>query len=366
MTGEIILRAIRRVVPAVMAALVVGLSLPAGATPVRADTTAQLQAERAQLLQQLAAISSQQGSATGALNNAEDSFNAATAALNSERAQLAMLNSELATLQGQITADQAQEAAARSALSTLTRATYESVSGDTVMTAVLNAKDFTAAMDSLSGASTITAQIQGLETTLGHDQADLLTKQGQLQSDFAQASALEGQLSSQSNQLLTIVYQRDQVLEQFSGPAEQLAAQIAEIDNELGGAAAVPSSTSCSDSFAYGDCTWYVATRRCIPWGGNANAWYYNAARMGYQEGSVPEVGAVAIWDQGQGGANAWYGHVAYVEVVGPDLGVGSISVVPAGDFEISEMNWGGWDQVDYRLLPDNASYFQGFIYGPG
>jgi surface antigen len=349
-----------------MAALVVGLSLPAGATPVRADTTAQLQAERAQLLQQLAAISSQQGSATGALNNAEDSFNAATAALNSERAQLAMLNSELATLQGQITADQAQEAAARSALSTLTRATYESVSGDTVMTAVLNAKDFTAAMDSLSGASTITAQIQGLETTLGHDQADLLTKQGQLQSDFAQASALEGQLSSQSNQLLTIVYQRDQVLEQFSGPAEQLAAQIAEIDNELGGAAAVPSSTSCSDSFAYGDCTWYVATRRCIPWGGNANAWYYNAARMGYQEGSVPEVGAVAIWDQGQGGANAWYGHVAYVEVVGPDLGVGSISVVPAGDFEISEMNWGGWDQVDYRLLPDNASYFQGFIYGPG
>jgi surface antigen len=349
-----------------MAALVVGLSLPAGATPVRADTTAQLQAERAQLLQQLAAISSQQGSATGALNNAEDSFNAATAALNSERAQLAMLNSELATLQGQITADQAQEAAARSALSTLTRATYESVSGDTVMTAVLNAKDFTAAMDSLSGASTITAQIQGLETTLGHDQADLLTKQGQLQSDFAQASALEGQLSSQSNQLLTIVYQRDQVLEQFSGPAEQLAAQIAEIDNELGGAAAVPSSTSCSDSFAYGDCTWYVATRRCIPWGGNANAWYYNAARMGYQEGSVPEVGAVAIWDQGEGGANAWYGHVAYVEVVGPDLGVGSISVVPAGDFEISEMNWGGWDQVDYRLLPDNASYFQGFIYGPG
>ena len=335
MTGEIILRAIRRVVPAVMAALVVGLSLPAGATPVRADTTAQLQAERAQLLQQLAAISSQQGSATGALNNAEDSFNAATAALNSERAQLAMLNSELATLQGQITADQAQEAAARSALSTLTRATYESVSGDTVMTAVLNAKDFTAAMDSLSGASTITAQIQGLETTLGHDQADLLTKQGQLQSDFAQASALEGQLSSQSNQLLTIVYQRDQVLEQFSGPAEQLAAQIAEIDNELGGAAAVPSSTSCSDSFAYGDCTWYVATRRCIPWGGNANAWYYNAARMGYQEGSVPEVGAVAIWDQGEGGANAWYGHVAYVEVVGPDLGVCSISVVPAGDFEI-------------------------------
>ena len=348
-----------------MAVLVVGLGLPTGATPVRADTTAQLQAERATLLQELAAISSQQSAATGALNNAEDSFNQATAALNSERAQLATLNSELATLNGEIQADQAQEAAARNALSTLTRATYENVSGNTVMTAVLNAKDFTAAMDSLSGASTVTAQIQGLETTLGHDQADLLTKQGQLQNDFAQASALEGQLSTQSNQLLTIVYQRDQILEQFSGPSEQLAEQIDEIDNELGGTAAVPNSTSCSDSFAYGDCTWYVATQRCIPWGGNANAWYYNASKMGYAVGSRPEVGAVAIWNQGQGGANAWYGHVAYVEVVGPDLGVGSVAVVPAGDFEISEMNWGAWDQVDYRVLPDTASYLQGFIYGP-
>jgi len=129
MTGEIILRAIRRVVPAVMAALVVGLSLPAGATPVRADTHRPAPGRAratppAARRHQLSA-----GLRHRALNNAEDSFNAATAALNSERAQLAMLNSELATLQGQITADQAQEAAARSALSTLTRATYESVSG---------------------------------------------------------------------------------------------------------------------------------------------------------------------------------------------------------------------------------------------
>jgi surface antigen len=348
-----------------MAMMVVGLGLATGATPVRADTTAQLEVERAQLLQQLQAVSAQQSSATGALNNAENSFNQATAALNANQAQLATLNSELATLNGEITADEAQEASARNALATLTRATYESVSGNTVMTAVLNAKDFTAAMDSLSGASSITAQIQGLETTLSHDQADLVAKQNQLQNDFAQATALEAQLSTQSNQLLTIVYERDQILQQFSGPAAQLAEQIDVIDNELGGTAAVPNTTSCSNSFAYGDCTWYVATRRCIPWGGNANAWYYNASRMGYGVGAVPEVGAVAVWDQGQGGANSWYAHVAYVEVVGPDLGVGSIGVVPAGSFEISEMNWGGWDHVDYRLLPDNANYFQGFIYGP-
>jgi surface antigen len=132
---------------------------------------------------------------------------------------------------------------------------------------------------------------------------------------------------------------------------------------QLGGST-IPGG-ACSDDFAYGDCTWYVATRRCIPWGGNANAWYYNASRLGYEEGSVPEVGAVAVWYQGQGGANAYYGHVAYVEAVGPNVGVGSVAVVPAGDFEISEMNWDAWDTVDYRVLPDDASYFQGFIYGP-
>ena len=38
---------------------------------------------------------------------------------------------------------------------------------------------------------------------------------------------------------------------------------------------------------------------------------------------------------------------------------------IPAGDFEISEMNWDAWDSVDYRVLPDDANYFQGFIYGP-
>ena len=115
---------------------------------------------------------------------------------------------------------------------------------------------------------------------------------------------------------------------------------------QLGGST-IPGG-SCSDEFAYGDCTWYVATRRCIPWGGNANAWYYNASRLGYEEGSVPEVGAVAVWNQGQGGANAYYGHVAYVEAVGPDVGVGSVAVVPAGDFEISEMNW---DALGHRRL---------------
>ena len=358
------MRVTRRVIPAFLAVAVVVLGLPIGPRQVRADTTAQLEAERAALLQRLAAISSQESAATNALTTAEASFDQATTALNASRDQLAALNTELSTLNGDINTDKAQESAARSALSTLARATYESVSGNTVMTAVLNAKDFSAAMDSISGASSVTTQIRGLQTTLSHDQADLLSKQSAAQADFAQASSLESELSAQSNQLLAIVYERNQIVAQLNGPARTLAAEIDEIDMQLGGST-IPGG-SCSDDFAYGDCTWYVATRRCIPWGGNANAWYYNASRLGYEEGSVPEVGAVAVWYQGQGGANAYYGHVAYVEAVGPNVGVGSVSVVPAGDFEISEMNWDAWDSVDYRVLPDDATYFQGFIYGPG
>jgi hypothetical protein len=44
---------------------------------------------------------------------------------------------------------------------------------------------------------------------------------------------------------------------------------------------------------------------------------------------------------------------------------VGPTGSIPAGWFEISEMNWGGgFDRVDYRVVQDDPSVFQGFIYG--
>ena len=354
------MRFARKLIPALLVVLAGVVSLPTSVSPVRADNTPQLQAQRAQLLQQLAAITPQRNGASSALSGAESAYNQAASALNTAHAQLDALNAKLASLAGEITADQDQESSARQALATFTRATYESVSGDTMMAAVLNAKDFSGAMDSLSGAASISTQIQGLENTLDRDQADLAGKQRQLQTDFAQASALENQLSDQTNQLLTVVYQRNQLLSQLSGPARQIAAQIAQIDSELAAPAPQPGGTphtgSCRNTFAYGECTWYVATRRCIPWSGNADAWYYNAARMGYAEGHVPQVGAVAVWLPYRGGAS-YVGHVAYVQAVGPAPGI------PAGSFEVSEMNWGGWNRVDYRVVQNDPSVFQGFIY---
>jgi surface antigen len=352
------LRGTRRLLPAVLAVVIGVVAVPVS-SPVRADTVQQLLAERAQLLQQLAALTPARQAASSALAAAETAYANETAALTQARSQLATLNAKLVALASAITADQNQEVAAKNELATLARATYESANDNSMISAVLNAQDFSAAMNSLSGTSTVTGQIESLAATLVHAQTDLISKRRSVQTDFSRASALENQVSDEDNQLMVTVYQRDQVVDQLSGPARQIAAEIAQIDDELAaaGSSGPSSHGSCTNTFAFGECTWYVATKRCIPWGGNADAWYYNAARMGYKEGHTPQPGAVAVWWPGRGGAS-WVGHVAYVETVGPAGGI------PAGSFEVSEMNWTyGWDHVDYRVVQNDPSVFQGFIY---
>ena len=91
------------------------------------------------------------------------------------------------------------------------------------------------------------------------------------------------------------------------------------------------------DTFPYGQCTYYVASRRDVTWGGNAWAWFENANGL-RPEGHVPVTGAIVVFHDG------WFGHVAYVESVDPD-----------NSFVISEMNFwangGGWGRVDRRTI---------------
>lgn len=99
------------------------------------------------------------------------------------------------------------------------------------------------------------------------------------------------------------------------------------------------------NSYAWGQCTWYVAGRRPIPphWG-NAVSWYYNAISSGWKVGTTPAVGAIAWTSAG------YYGHVALVEKVSAD----NKSVY------ISEMNYRGLDVKDYRWV--SATSFK-YIY---
>jgi surface antigen len=98
------------------------------------------------------------------------------------------------------------------------------------------------------------------------------------------------------------------------------------------------------NGYAYGYCTYYVASPPQHPgnWG-NANAWYYNAQASGFSVGSAPVPGAIAWTGAG------YYGHVAYVESVS------------GGMVTVSEMNFnGGWNRVSSRTVP--ASSFR-YIY---
>jgi LysM repeat protein len=101
-----------------------------------------------------------------------------------------------------------------------------------------------------------------------------------------------------------------------------------------------------NSKFAYGNCTWYVASRRPVPWTGDAWMWFGGARAMGFKTGNTPQPGAIMVtWE-------SWIGHVAYVESVNAD-----------GSFTVSEMNYKGWGIISTRLLRVNQVPLIGFIY---
>ena len=116
------------------------------------------------------------------------------------------------------------------------------------------------------------------------------------------------------------------------------------------GGAPVVAEDHGADTYPYGQCTYYVASRRNVTWGGNAWAWFENANGI-RPEGHVPVAGSIAVFHSG------WFGHVAYVEKVNGD-----------GSFEISEMNFyagngGGWGRVDHRTIEASDRSITGYIY---
>jgi surface antigen len=214
-------------------------------------------------------------------------------------------------------------------------------------------------MDRLTGTSHVAEQVNNLQKSVRAKHEAIGREKAEIQRDAGTTLSLEGQLATDTNALLMLVDARNAALQTASAPARAIEVQIAQIDQELAAGSAPRfsgSQSSCGNHFAYGQCTWYVASRRCIPWVGNARDWYWNAARMGYPVGHAPAVGAVVTFWPGGNGASS-IGHVGYVEAVGPASGV------PAGYFKFSEMNYAGWNRVDDRVLPSNSSGIQGFIY---
>ena len=109
-----------------------------------------------------------------------------------------------------------------------------------------------------------------------------------------------------------------------------------------------------SRNFPWGQCTWYVAQKRYVPWSGHAKSWLANARARGYSvcqgQGCEPKAGAIISMTGG-----SWlirlYGHVAYVESVNGDW------------VTFSEANYIGLGKRSVRTMHKNDWRIQGYIY---
>ncbi|HEM3474518.1 TPA: CHAP domain-containing protein [Streptococcus suis] len=82
-----------------------------------------------------------------------------------------------------------------------------------------------------------------------------------------------------------------------------------------------------ANTYPAGQCTW--GAKEMAPWvgnyWGNGGDWATSAAALGYEVGTTPKVGAIAVWTDGG------YGHVAYVT-----------DVAANGHIQVKESNYGG------------------------
>lgn len=97
-------------------------------------------------------------------------------------------------------------------------------------------------------------------------------------------------------------------------------------------------------TFPKGQCTYYVAKRVKITFGGNAKNWLTNAKAAGYETDNAAAPGDVVVT------TDSPYGHVAYVEQVTADYIV------------IKEMNFVGWNKVSSRKIPIDSKTIRGYI----
>lgn len=178
-------------------------------------------------------------------------------------------------------------------------------------------------------------KIQELKTTV-KTKAELIKEKkdevDKKQQEVAEAEQVKDSVASEVGSL------KDQIAD--------LQAQLAE-KQRLAALRIVPTSQYADDSagntYAIGNCTWYVKSMRPDLSNslGNANTWYYRAQALGYKTGTLAKTGAIGTTTDG------WLGHVVYVEKW---LGNGQIL--------ISEMNYAGLYSTRERVANESE-----FVY---
>ncbi|HVA21622.1 MAG TPA: CHAP domain-containing protein [Candidatus Micrarchaeia archaeon] len=238
----------------------------------------------------------------------------------------------------------------RMALATAIRTAYLDASGPAGVAAALAAPSIGAFMTRTTLPAATASNLGNLVTQIRSAAGRARRAAVVLRVDERAAVGAETQLGNQAQELLAATAQRDVAYAEAPPAARSALSTFANTLPPVAPAAVPTTPQSCANHFAFGECTWYVATQRCVPWFGDAWQWWGAAAASGYAEGEIPTVGAIAVF--GVSGSSP-LGHVAYVEAVG------------SGQFEVAEMNFGAWDQVDYRWVPNGGDGLLGFIYGP-
>jgi peptidoglycan DL-endopeptidase CwlO len=262
------------------------------------------------------------------LTQDRDKLTALEGQMDNAQARLSDLNTRLAQ-------DAVREKAMRQQLGSLARLEYQEPALD--MGTILEARSLNELMADVSQSQLVSQnQSSLLLEAVDLQQQDQKAKAGVLQ-QLAEIKKSQAQAQSIADQAQSMT-------------DAAVAAEASSVYNE--GEALVDGVDTQGGPwpyhFAYGYCTWYVATRRDVPWMGNAIDWWPNARAMGYPEGQTPEVGAIMVTSEGDPSV----GHVAYVTAVNPN-----------GSWTVSEMNYAAWDVVDTRTLSPGFSYLVGFIY---
>jgi surface antigen len=231
----------------------------------------------------------------------------------------------------QLAADQTRAVALHKQLSAIAKLQYQRPALS--VTLILNAQSLDELLSSVSQARLV---------------AD---KQASLLDQVSKLAQRDQQARDQSTaQLASIQSARDQASKMVSSLSAK-AASNQQARNLMMYAQSMGTLTTGGpypNHFTPGQCTWYVASKRSIPWFGNANQWIAGAQQYGFPLGTTPRAGAVMVT------AESGYGHVAYVEAVSGD-----------GSWTVSEMNYQGPYVVDRRTIRPGGVplIYPGFIY---
>lgn len=294
---------------------------------------------------------------------AEAQLAQAELALANANVALARTTANLATVRADLDND-------RRRLAALVLTSYETTSSNTALVALVNSKNLAQTLDTLvsyaqvtDGLTTLVQQVRAASDRLARLQSEQQAEQQQIQHQVdavqaQQAQALQDEASYQQ-EAARLTGPAAQLTQQLQGVLAQIAVaegkQVATVT--MNGTATTTDGALPPfafgprvDDFAWGQCTWYVASLVDVSWGGDAWEWISAAAARGKPEGMAPKPGAIVVWGPGGGGSSA-IGHVAYVE-----------TVVSPTSFVIDEANWEGLGVVDKRLV-SSLDGVEGFIY---